>query len=142
MESPEHERRAIVRYFELESGTEAKVEHAEKVASERIFDRRHDVWDVHASDGRWWVITEPTNLYAQDQFPGMDYALSFHLGVTTRVFARQAREARVSTEEQRDRLATSWRRFEQAGEALDQADEAEEFQAVGMRCREALLSFV
>lgn len=34
----------------------------------------------------------------------------------------------------------AWRKWEQAGDALDAADEAEDFQAVGMRCREALLS--
>src|SRR5258708_29607483 len=27
---------------------------------------------VHTDINRWWVITEPTNLYAQDQFPNMD----------------------------------------------------------------------
>ncbi len=43
-------------------------------------------------------------------------------------------------DEQRDRLATAWRRWIQAAEALDRADEAEEFQAVGMRCRECLLA--
>jgi hypothetical protein len=35
----------------------------------------------------------------------------------------------------------AWRKFAQAAEAIDEADEAEEFQAVGMRCREALVKF-
>lgn len=34
------------------------------------------------------------------------------------------------------------RRWQQAADALKQADEAEEFQAVGMRCRECLLAFI
>jgi hypothetical protein len=39
-------------------------------------------------------------------------------------------------------LPGSWRRWEQAFEACDSGDEAENFQAVGMRLRECLLSFV
>ena len=41
-----------------------------------------------------------------------------------------------------DRLAAAFRGWEQAAEALDQSRESEEVQAVGMRCREALLAFV
>jgi hypothetical protein len=142
MDSPEHERRAVVEYFAGQSSPDTKVEHAEKIASERIYGRPHDVWDLHASDGRWWIITNPTNLYSQDEFRSMDYALSFHIGVTTRVIAHQAREARTHSAAEEERLAHVWRGYEQAGDALDNADEAEEFQAVGMRCREALLVFI
>jgi hypothetical protein len=35
-----------------------------------------------------------------------------------------------------------WRRWEEASNALDAAEEAEEFQAVGMRCRECLIQLV
>ena len=142
MDSPDHERRAVVEYFLLESPDGTKVEHAEKIASERVYGDPHDVWDVHASDGRWWVITNPTNLYSQDDFKSMDYALSFHIGVVTRVAANQARKARTHSQAEQDRLAAVWRSYEQAGDALNNADEAEEFQAVGMRCRETLLAFV
>lgn len=120
---------------------EARVEHAEKVASERIYGRPHDVWDVRSSDGRWWVITNLTNLYRQEDFPSMDYVLSFHVGLMARMTARQSHEANVSDEE-RDRFSSTWRRYEQAAKSLDESDEAEEFQAVGMRCRQALLSLV
>jgi hypothetical protein len=41
-----------------------------------------------------------------------------------------------------DRLAAAFRRWEQAAEMLDRAEESEEIQAVGMRCRECLLAFV
>lgn len=139
LESPERERRAIVEYWELESGPDAKVLHAEKVASEKVMGQRHDVWDVHGGDGRWWVITSPTNLYSQEAFESMDFALSFHIGLTTRVAARSQPPA---GEEEQDRLSTAWRRWTQAGDALSDADEAEEFQAVGMRCRECLLALV
>src|SRR5712691_1130916 len=41
-----------------------------------------------------------------------------------------------------DRLAAAFRRWEQAAEMLDRAEESEEIQAVGMRCRECLLAFM
>lgn len=40
------------------------------------------------------------------------------------------------------RLTPVWRRWEQAAETLDMAEEAEDFQAVGMKCRECLIQLV
>ncbi|HEX9465604.1 MAG TPA: gamma-glutamylcyclotransferase [Alphaproteobacteria bacterium] len=114
-----------------------KVTHLEKVASETVMGNRMDAWDVRTNKrGRWWVITNLTNLYSQKLFPSLDYTISFHVGVTTRVMSQ--RQPRVSSD--RQQLVTSaWRRWVQAAEALDAAEEIEEFQAVGMRCRETLL---
>jgi hypothetical protein len=53
-----------------------------------------------------------------------------------------AREQPSVSNDQVLRLASPWRRWTQAAEALNVADEAEEFQAIGMRCRECLLDFV
>ena len=55
----------------------------QKMYSENVLKIAHDVWDVHTNVDRWWVITEPTNLYAQAQFPNMDLALTFHVGWAT-----------------------------------------------------------
>lgn len=140
MDSPEHLRRAIVDYFLLESPEGTEVEHAERVASEYIWGMQYDVWDVHASDGRWWIITNPTNLYRHEDEPSMDRVFALHIGLMARVMARQSREAPVEGET-RDRSARSWRKYEQAAEALNEGHEAEDFQAVGMRCREALVEF-
>jgi len=115
------------------------VEHAEKLASERIFETQYDVWDVHTDKDRWWVVRPPTNLYSQRDFKSMDGILSFHIGLTTRITARQAREAPTTHEPRLERTRRQW---EQAAEAQVEADEAEEFQAVGAQCRETLLSFV
>ena len=41
-----------------------------------------------------------------------------------------------------ERFAAAWRRWEQAAEAVDSAVEAEDFQSIGMKCRECLLAFV
>lgn len=141
MDSPEHEWRAIIEYWESQSSPDESVKHAEKVHTEALRGgQRFDVWDVHATDGRWWVVTNPTNLYLQEQFPSMDYALSFHMGLGQRVLFGEKRTH--ETDEQRNRVSTSFRRLEQADDALTKADEAEEFQAVGLRCRECLLAFI
>jgi hypothetical protein len=143
VKSPPHQQRDIIEYYLSQSPAGTLVHHAEKVASERVYGFKHDVWDVHSSDGRWWVITNPTNLYPQEMAPtpSMDHALALHIGVTARMFARQSLQAPVDGPP-REFVAKAWRKFEQAAEALNQADEAEDFQAVGMRLRECLISFV
>jgi hypothetical protein len=143
MESPEREADEVRAYFQggwsggrVESPS---VEHLEKVASEQVWGRRHDVWDVHSNNGRWWVVTNPMNLYTQDDFRSMDVVLTFHVGLMARVAALREPQA---SEDENARFVGTWRQWQQAVEALDQAVEAEEFQAVGMRLREALLTFV
>lgn len=138
IDTQDRERQYIVDYLASQAPDEV-VEHLEKVKSERVLGRWIDVWDVHTNKDRLWVITAPTNLYLQGQFPSLEIALSFHVGLTARVSERQDRTARP---EQAARFAKAWRAWEQAGEALNEADEAEEFQAVGMRCRQSLLAFV
>jgi hypothetical protein len=116
-----------------------KVQHAEKIKTEHLLGRDYECWDVHTQRERYWVITSPTNLYSQKLFPSLDYTLSFHVGVMLRVEARQkgAPDAAQSA-----RLLAVWRRWEEASTALENAEEAEEFQAVGMRCRECLIQLV
>ena len=115
------------------------VEHAEKIKTERVMGTDYDAWDVHTNLDRWWVITSPTNLYSQKLMPSLDYTLSFHIGVMMRVAARREPPSEGAIPE--FLLVTSRKMF-QAQEAFDAADEIEEFQAVGMRCREALTTFV
>jgi len=83
------------------------------------------------------LITGPTNLYSQQEFPSLDYTLSFHVGVMARVAARDAKRA---PPRRKDRLRNAWRRWETAVDSLDLGEEAEDFQAIGMRCRETLLA--
>ncbi len=138
IDTQHRERQQIVDYLASQAPDEI-VEHLEKVKSERVLGRWIDAWDVHTNEHRWWVINAPTNLYLQSQFPSLEIALSFHVGLMARVGERQDRTARP---EQAARFAKAWRAWEQAGQALAEADEAEEFQAVGMRCRQSLLAFV
>src|SRR2546425_5482262 len=138
MESPEHQERAIREYMASQCEDE-RVVHLEKVSSECVHETKYDVWDVHTDKGRWWVISDHTNLYSQTDFPSMDNVLTFHIGLMTRVSARH--ELPVSDDEG-VRFSETLRRWKTAAEAFDEADEAEEFQAVGMRCREGLLALV
>src|SRR5271168_3991606 len=51
-------------YIEWQAPEET-VKHLEKVCSESIFGQPMDAWDVRTNKNRWWVITNPTNLYSQ-----------------------------------------------------------------------------
>jgi len=141
---PEHQKKSITEYVEWQlnkgSDSEQRVTHLEKIKSEVVFGEEHTAWDVHTDEpGRWWIIISPTNLYSQKEFPSLDHTLSFHIGVTARVAARQAKKA---PDERKDRLRSTWRRWENAAEALDDGKESEDFQAIGMMCRETLLELV
>jgi hypothetical protein len=135
------ERKSIVEYVETQVYG-AKITHAELMSTTTVFNTRYSTWDVHTgSDGRWWVVSPPTNLYSADDFKSMDVVLSFHIGLMQRVADRQHKEP-TATDDEEERIPRAWRQWRQATQAHDDAEEAEDFQAVGMRCREALLSFV
>jgi hypothetical protein len=136
----EEEAEQIVQYVEWQSRKDKEhVKFLEKVLTEHVMGEAHDCWNVQTNKSKWWVITGPTNLYSQALFPNLDYTISFHLGLMLRLSSE-----RKGTEDDRlgDRLAAAFRRWEQAAKALDESRESEEIQAVGMRCREALLAFI
>ncbi len=132
METPEHERREIEEYLRSQSGPDFEVEHVEKLTSEYVLGREYSVWDAHTNEGRWWVITNPTNLYSQDLIKSMDIALSFHVGLMTRMMGSDSRNLMNRDRRVRELM----RRLDVASESLDRAKEVEDFQAVGMRLRE------
>ena len=132
------EREHVEGYF-LSQSKDAEVTFLQKVHSESVAGHRHDVWDVHASDGRWWVITNPTNLYSQTQFPNMDYAVTFHLGLCIRI---------PRTDKQRETdihvlpFAALLTGLQNLPEDVADADELADYQAIGVKSRELLLSFI
>ncbi len=128
----------IQEYVEWQAHDE-RVTHLEIVKTEHVLEREYVVWDVWTDKGRYWVITSPTNLYSQDLFPSLDYVLSFHIGITIRLLSKPEPDA---SQEERYRLMGAFRRWEQAASYLDKADEAEDFQAVGNRCRSCLLDLI
>lgn len=138
LKATEDEIESVREYFEWQA-PDLEVTFMQKVYSEAVLNTRHDVWDIHTNKDRWWVITGNTNLYSQQQFPNMDLALTFHIGLILRV---------PRTEEQQlddQRLipfGAVYQQMEEAGAAVTQAHNLAGYQAVGVRCRETLLALI
>src|SRR5713226_4278798 len=138
LKATEEEIEEVREYFEWQA-PDLEVTFMQKVYSEAVVNTRHDVWDIHTNKDRWWVITGGTNLYSQEQFPNMDLALTFHIGLILRI---------PRTEEQQEGdlrilpFGPVFEKMEEAGTAVTQAHNLADYQAVGVRCREALLELI
>jgi len=80
-----------------------------------------------------------TNLYPQEDFHDLDQVFTFHLGLCLKLRERFRNDA---DEESAQHIGRTWRRYAKAVDAMGEAEEAEDFQAVGIRCREALLALI
>lgn len=137
LSATEQETKEVVEYMTWQA-PELAVELVQKVYSENVLHISHDVWDVHTDKDRWWVITEPMNLYSQEQFPNMDLALTFHVGLCLRIPRSERQKLSALPVEP---FAESYRYLGEASDALTHAQEVADYQAIGVRCREALLAF-
>ncbi|HJS87395.1 MAG TPA: hypothetical protein VJ779_18230 [Acetobacteraceae bacterium] len=126
----------IASYVEGEASESVK--HVEKIKTEYVLGDPYEIWDVTTDQGRWWVITNLTNLYSQKHFPSLDYTLSFHVGLMMRLRSRP-NSADSSDPQPFDEV---FRRQAQAKDRYDRAIEAEDYQAVGMQLRECLISLI
>lgn len=131
------EREQLLEYFAAQMADDPVV-HLEKVAVERVGSVLHDIWDVHCKGSRWWAISNSLNYYSQEDFKSRDVALTFHVGLMVRIASRE--EVPI-TEEAAGLLPRAWRLWEQAVDSLDGGREAEDFQAVGVRLREAMVTY-
>jgi hypothetical protein len=127
----------IAGYMEIEAPDE-NVQHVEKIKREIVLGDAYDIWEATTDKGRWWVITNATNLYSQKHFPSLDYTLSFHIGLMMRLRSRTD-SVDGSDPSPFDEVL---RRGEQASSKHDNAVEAEDYQAVGMLLRESLISLI
>ncbi len=127
----------VTSYMEWQA-PDLAVKMVQKVYAENVLHVRHDVWDVHTNVDRWWVITEPMNLYSQGQFPNMDLALTFHVGLCLRIPRNDRQKLSALPIEP---FAECYRYMQEASDALAQAQEINDYQSIGVRCREALLAF-
>lgn len=125
-------------YFEWQA-PDLEVTFMQKVYSEAVLNTRHDVWDIHTNMDRWWVITGGTNLYSQRQFPNMDLALTFHIGLMLRI---PRTEAQQQDDQRLVPFGVVFAKMEEAGTAVTQAHNLADYQAVGVRCRETLLELI
>ena len=132
-----HSENDISNYVNTQAPDET-VLHVEKIKQETVIGDIYNIWDVTTDKDRWWVITNPTNLYSQKLFPSMDYVISFHVGLMMRV---RSLSGGVDSDEPHP-FDEVLRREEQAEERHDRAVEPEDYQAVGMQLRECLISLV
>ena len=134
-----HAESDVANYVMGQARDEAVI-HVEKVKSEFVMGDEYEVWDVTTDKTRWWVISNPLNLYSRAHFQSLDYTLSFHVGLMLRVRSAQPRSSTdVDDPSPFDEVT---RRHSQADDRFNRAVEAEDFQAVGMQLRECLLSLV
>jgi hypothetical protein len=146
---PDVEVKGIEQYVNSQTRDDAdKVRLVQKVGSRRVAQVSYDLYDVWTEGGgRWWVITDPTNLYDQAAFNEVDQAFTYHLGIRAILFDR-SQSAQESNEGEEDEepnppwYAPALRRYQRAVEVMSAAEDSEDFQAVGIRCRETLLSYV
>lgn len=138
MPPKEYETRQIRHYILLELGADTRIERLERLSSVRLMGEQFETWEVESSKGSWWVLTNPTSVYSKEKLRGAEDALLHHLG--SRVY--HAAQARLAGSLEERLLPRSWRRLRTAHASLEAADEAEDMQAVGMRCRECLLELI
>lgn len=131
------EKQTVVDYMGSQA-PDLSVEFLQKVYVENVLDHQHAVWDVHTNVDRWWVITNPMNLYSQEQFPNMDLAVTFHVGLCLRV--PRSEKSKLS-DLHAEPLVACFRHIREASDALASAQEVTDFQTIGVRCREVLLAF-
>lgn len=137
------EKEEVTTYLEAQLGksTQRKlsVQHVEKTSAENVAGDRYEVWNCITNQGRWWVLTPLMNFYSQKDFKSADVVLTFHVGMVARILSRD--EVPIAPE-LADVFTEPWRKWEGAVETLKTAQEAEDYQAVGMRLREAYVSML
>ncbi|HEX5116037.1 MAG TPA: hypothetical protein VFW65_12635 [Pseudonocardiaceae bacterium] len=136
----EFEERDIRNYVLSQSSPEqdGDVLLVQKVGRRRVMGSTYEMYDVHMSNNdRLWVITNPTNCYDQTDFKSLDQVLTYHIGLRAVLHEQFKVEP---TEDQAEYVSKPWRRFARAQEAMNDAAEVEDYQSVGMRCREALIA--
>ncbi len=132
-----HSELDIARYVEGQTRDET-VEHVELIKQVVVVGDSFNMWDVTTDKGRWWVVTNLTNLYSQKHFPSLDYTLTFHIGLMMRL---KSKPDHVSSEN-RSPFDELIRQVDQAEDRHHQAQEVEEFQSVGMLLRECLITLL
>lgn len=106
------------------------------------------VWNVKTdADGDWWVVegdSVPMNLYPQSAYYfGTDEVYSFHMGLMQRMSAAQDEyhpEDFVNGVTLGAEIAPQlFRKLKSVAALIDAAKEIEDFQAIGVQCRETLI---
>jgi hypothetical protein len=105
-----------------------------------------NVWNVKTSKEAFWVVegeSVPMNIYTQNaQYLSADEAYSYHLGISQRLNKRSQDGFKHIIDElplDIERLQSINRKLNMASEKLAINLEPEEFQSIGLLCRESLI---
>ncbi len=138
----------VTKYVELESQNKCKVLSAKPEYKFNDLGMKVCVWNVKTdNDGDWWVVEGdevPMNLYSQSAYYfGADEAYSFHMGLMKRMRVEQekfssedfVRGVTLGT----DIAPQLFRKLKNVAQLIDSAHEVEDFQSIGVQCREILI---
>lgn len=109
------------------------------------------IWNVKTNlNGSWWVATGgglPMHFYPQDQpyYLSTDEVFSFHIGLMMRLIHDHETKPKHVIDflsGKTDIAAEIRRKLELATEKFNNATEIEDFQAVGVICRETLIKWI
>ncbi|MGE6666704.1 hypothetical protein [Paenibacillus xylanexedens] len=136
----------VAKYVEEQNQNKCKVLSAKPEQTFEDLGVEVRVWNVKTdNEGSWWVVegdTVPMNLYPQDAYYfGTDEAYSFHMGIMQRMKASTYKpEDYVSTMTMDSDIAPQlFRKLKKIATLIDTAVEVEDFQAIGVQCREVLI---
>jgi hypothetical protein len=109
-------------------------------------DNEINVWNVKTVKEAFWVVegdTAPMNLYTQNgHYFSADEAYSFHIGITQRLSKRHQDNFKHIIDElplDIERIKSISRKLNLASDKLSVDLEPEEFQSIGLICRESLI---
>lgn len=135
-------------YVELQSQEKCTVLSAKPEQEFNDLGTEVTVWNVKTdTDGDWWVVegdNVPMNLYPQSAYYfGTDEVYSFHMGLMERMRVLHekydpenfVRSVTLDTE-----IAPQlFRKLKNVATLIDSAEEIEDFQSIGVQCREILI---
>ena len=105
-----------------------------------------NVWNVKTKSEAFWVVegeSAPMNLYTQNaHYFSADEAYSFHMGITQRLSKRYQNDFKHIIDEiplDIEQLKSINRKLNMASQKLSIDLEPEEFQSIGLICRESLI---
>jgi hypothetical protein len=138
----------VVQYVESQYKTECKVLSAKPEQYFNDMDEEVRVWNVKTDlVGALWVVegdTMPMNLYSQEAYYfSADEVYSFHIGLMERMYKSSSEykpEDFVEAITLENGIAPQlFRKLKNIATLIDSAVEIEDFQAIGVQCREVLI---
>ncbi len=137
----------VAQYVEWQSQDKCKVLSAKPEHTFNDLGTEVRVWNVKTdSDGTWWVVegdSVPMNLYPQEAYYfSSDEVYSFHMGLMERMnvsIEYKPEEFVEAITLNSDIAPQLFRKLKSIATLIDSAIEIEDFQSIGVQCREILI---